>query len=99
MLLFLGVVIRIVVLILVYHIANESNEVCRPKGLGSSSKSIHEIGRISSSYALSYVGSHRVCCARYICRGGILLPMVMTLLYQTFSPEERGTATSVMGVP
>ena len=31
--------------------------------------------------------------------GGILLPMVMTLLYQAFPPEERGTATSVMGVP
>jgi EmrB/QacA subfamily drug resistance transporter len=31
--------------------------------------------------------------------GGILLPMVMTLLYQAFSPEERGTATSIMGVP
>ena len=31
--------------------------------------------------------------------GGILLPMVMTLLYQTFPPEERGMATSVMGVP
>lgn len=31
--------------------------------------------------------------------GGILLPMVMTLLYQTFPAEERGTATSVMGVP
>ena len=31
--------------------------------------------------------------------GGILLPMVMTLLYQTFPPEERGTAASVMGVP
>ena len=31
--------------------------------------------------------------------GGILLPMVMTLLYQTFPPEERGTASSVMGVP
>lgn len=31
--------------------------------------------------------------------GGILLPMVMTLLYQTFEPHERGTASSVMGVP
>jgi EmrB/QacA subfamily drug resistance transporter len=31
--------------------------------------------------------------------GGILLPMAMTLLYQAFSPEERGMATSVMGVP
>ncbi len=31
--------------------------------------------------------------------GGILLPMVMTLLYQAFPPEERGTAASIMGVP
>lgn len=31
--------------------------------------------------------------------GGILLPMVMTLLYQAFPAEERGMATSVMGVP
>lgn len=31
--------------------------------------------------------------------GGVLLPMVMTLLYQAFPPEKRGTATSVMGVP
>ena len=31
--------------------------------------------------------------------GGILLPMVMTLLYQVFPPEERGTATSIMGIP
>jgi DHA2 family multidrug resistance protein len=31
--------------------------------------------------------------------GGILLPLVMTLLYQAFPPEERGTATSVMGIP
>lgn len=31
--------------------------------------------------------------------GGILLPLVMTLLYQAFPPEERGTASSVMGVP
>src|SRR6516162_1667116 len=31
--------------------------------------------------------------------GGILLPMVMTLLYEAFPPEERGTATSIMGVP
>jgi EmrB/QacA subfamily drug resistance transporter len=31
--------------------------------------------------------------------GGILLPMVMTLLYQAFPPEKRGTATSVMGIP
>ena len=31
--------------------------------------------------------------------GGILLPMVMILLYQAFPPEERGTASGVMGVP
>jgi EmrB/QacA subfamily drug resistance transporter len=31
--------------------------------------------------------------------GGILLPMVMTLLYEAFPPDERGTATSIMGVP
>ncbi|GAC1557020.1 MAG: DHA2 family efflux MFS transporter permease subunit [Ktedonobacteraceae bacterium] len=31
--------------------------------------------------------------------GGILLPMVMTLLYEAFPPEKRGTATSVMGIP
>ena len=31
--------------------------------------------------------------------GGVLLPMVMTLLYQAFRPEERGTASSMMGVP
>src|SRR5262245_62054095 len=31
--------------------------------------------------------------------GGILLPMVMILLYQAFPIEERGTASSVMGVP
>jgi DHA2 family multidrug resistance protein len=31
--------------------------------------------------------------------GGILLPMVMTLQYQAFPVEERGLATSVMGVP
>ena len=31
--------------------------------------------------------------------GGILLPMVMTLLYQAFPPEKRGTAASVMGIP
>ena len=31
--------------------------------------------------------------------GGILLPLVMTLLYQAFSPEERGLAVSAMGVP
>jgi EmrB/QacA subfamily drug resistance transporter len=31
--------------------------------------------------------------------GGILLPMVMTLLYQAFPVEERGTAASIMGVP
>ena len=31
--------------------------------------------------------------------GGILLPLVMTLLYQAFPPEERGTATSIMGIP
>ncbi len=31
--------------------------------------------------------------------GGILLPLVMTLLYQAFSTEERGTAVSAMGVP
>jgi EmrB/QacA subfamily drug resistance transporter len=29
--------------------------------------------------------------------GGILLPLVHTLLYQTFAPEERGTASSAMG--
>ena len=31
--------------------------------------------------------------------GGVLLPMVMTLLFQAFPPEKRGTATSVMGIP
>src|SRR5947209_4779526 len=31
--------------------------------------------------------------------GGILLPLVMTLLYQAFPPEERGTAASAMGIP
>jgi EmrB/QacA subfamily drug resistance transporter len=31
--------------------------------------------------------------------GGILLPMVMTLQYQAFPPEERGTASSAIGVP
>jgi EmrB/QacA subfamily drug resistance transporter len=31
--------------------------------------------------------------------GGILLPMVMTLLYQAFPPEERGRAASIIGVP
>src|SRR5437588_4752221 len=31
--------------------------------------------------------------------GGILLPMVMTLLYQAFPPKERGTAASIMGIP
>src|SRR5690349_12535843 len=31
--------------------------------------------------------------------GGILLPMVLILLYQAFPPEERGTASGVMGVP
>lgn len=31
--------------------------------------------------------------------GGILLPLVMTLLYQAFPPEERGTASSIMGIP
>lgn len=31
--------------------------------------------------------------------GGVLLPLVSTLLYQSFSQEERGTASSVMGVP
>jgi EmrB/QacA subfamily drug resistance transporter len=31
--------------------------------------------------------------------GGILLPLVMTLLYQAFPTEERGTAVSAMGVP
>jgi EmrB/QacA subfamily drug resistance transporter len=31
--------------------------------------------------------------------GGILLPMVMILLYQAFPIEERGTASSAMGVP
>ncbi len=30
--------------------------------------------------------------------GGILLPLVMTLQYQAFAPEERGTASSVMGL-
>ncbi len=30
--------------------------------------------------------------------GGVLLPMVMTILYQTFEPEERGSATSAMGL-
>jgi EmrB/QacA subfamily drug resistance transporter len=31
--------------------------------------------------------------------GGILLPLVMTLLYQAFPIEERGTAASAMGIP
>jgi len=31
--------------------------------------------------------------------GGILLPLVMTLLYQAFPPQERPIAVSVMGVP
>src|SRR5579875_121798 len=31
--------------------------------------------------------------------GGILLPLVMTLQYQAFPPEERGIASSVMGIP
>jgi len=31
--------------------------------------------------------------------GGVLLPLVSTLLYQSFSQEERGTVSSVMGVP
>ena len=31
--------------------------------------------------------------------GGILLPLVMTLLYEAFPPEERGTAASIMGIP
>ena len=31
--------------------------------------------------------------------GGVLLPMVMTLLYQAFSPEERGMAASATGIP
>lgn len=31
--------------------------------------------------------------------GGILLPLVSTLLYRSFSPEERGTASSATGVP
>lgn len=31
--------------------------------------------------------------------GGILLPMVMILLYRAFPPQERGTASGVMGVP
>lgn len=31
--------------------------------------------------------------------GGILLPMVMILLYQAFPIEERGLATSTMGIP
>jgi EmrB/QacA subfamily drug resistance transporter len=31
--------------------------------------------------------------------GGILLPLVMTLLYQAFPTEERGTAVSAMGIP
>jgi len=30
--------------------------------------------------------------------GGILLPMVMTLQYQAFPPEERGVASSALGV-
>src|SRR5438552_2669503 len=30
--------------------------------------------------------------------GGILLPMVMTLQYQAFPPEERGAASSALGV-
>ena len=31
--------------------------------------------------------------------GGILLPMVMTLLYDAFPAEKRGMATGVMGIP
>jgi EmrB/QacA subfamily drug resistance transporter len=31
--------------------------------------------------------------------GGILLPMVMTLQYKAFPPEERGAASSAIGVP
>lgn len=31
--------------------------------------------------------------------GGVLLPLVPALLYQAFPPAERGTATSMMGVP
>ncbi|HEY4388359.1 MAG TPA: MDR family MFS transporter, partial [Ktedonobacteraceae bacterium] len=31
--------------------------------------------------------------------GGILLPMVMTLQYQAFPPEERGAASSAIGIP
>ena len=31
--------------------------------------------------------------------GGVLLPLVSTLLYRSFSQEERGTASSMMGVP
>ena len=31
--------------------------------------------------------------------GGILLPLVMILLYQAFSVEERGTAVSLTGIP
>ena len=31
--------------------------------------------------------------------GGILLPLVMTLLYQAFPTAERGTAVSTMGIP
>ena len=30
--------------------------------------------------------------------GGILLPLVMTLVYQNFEPSERGTASSTMGM-
>lgn len=30
--------------------------------------------------------------------GGILLPLVMTLLYQSFAPNERGSASSTMGM-
>lgn len=31
--------------------------------------------------------------------GGILLPLVTTLLYQAFGPEERASAVSAMGIP
>lgn len=31
--------------------------------------------------------------------GGILLPLVMTLLYQAFPLEQRGMAVSIMGIP
>jgi DHA2 family multidrug resistance protein len=31
--------------------------------------------------------------------GGIVMPMSMTLMYQSFSTEERGTATSMVGIP